>query len=106
MQRSKARRRLLPTVEEAFNDHEYNPLIELIKLGKKKRLTKNDALRFSIHRELCLKHYPNVAAVTIKGDAEHPLVIQTLEGKLNDGLRRRNEARNGHAVNSRPAPVP
>ena len=97
MQRSKARRRLLPTVEEAFNDHEYNPLIELIKLGKKKRLTKTDRLKFSIHRELCLKHYPNVAAVTLRGDPENPLIVHTLEAKLNEGLQRRNEARNGHA---------
>jgi hypothetical protein len=51
---------------EVFKKHNYNPLIELIKLGQKENLT--DRLRMETNAELCQYLYPKLKSVEITAD--------------------------------------
>lgn len=88
---------LLSTVKEIYEDQGYDPLGLAVAIALRKSLRKNDYTFFQMHMALAKKYYPDVGMVTVRGDAENPVVFQSLESKLNDGLQRRNEARNGHA---------
>ena len=60
-----AKQAILKSVEAEFRDRNYNPLVEMIKLAQKGRLAKHDAIRFSFHKELAGKYYPNVIGVKV-----------------------------------------
>ena len=60
-----AKQAILKTVEAEFKDRNYNPLVEMIKIAQKERLAKYDPIRFSFHKELAMKYYPNVIGVKV-----------------------------------------
>jgi len=91
------RKVFLAKIEEQFREKEYDPIAEMIALAQKEILTVQDMMFLDIHKILAKKHFPDVTAVTVSGNPDSPLVVQTLEARLNDGIRLRNEARNGHA---------
>ena len=56
---------ILKTVEAEFKERNYNPLVEMIKLAQKPKLAEHDPIRFSFHKELAMKYFPNVIGVKV-----------------------------------------
>ena len=66
---------LLASAAEQFRAADYDPLREMRCLVIKKRLAKNDVLRFNMHQVLARKYFPDVSAVKVSGDADAPLQL-------------------------------
>ncbi len=68
---TEAKRLLLASVEDQFQAAGYDPLESMINLAQKKRLARQDAVKFGFHLALARKFYPDVTAIKVEGRMEH-----------------------------------
>ena len=97
------KRALLESAGEQFKAADYDPLKEMRLLAQKKRLAKQDPLKFQMHRDLARKYYPDVMAMKLSGDQDNPIRVA---GDLSPAERKDRLAEliaqtNGHEVEAR-----
>lgn len=97
---TKVKALLLASVEEQFKAAGYDPIAAMIGIAQKARPTLMDSVKFDYHMKLAKKYFPDVAAVTVKGDPDAPIVVQPLEARLQAALDRRIAPTDGNSAGS------
>jgi len=91
-----ARIALLDSSKEIFERKGYNPIEEAVDIAQRAIVGEQEIAHFAMHMALAKKHYGDISAVQLKAE----ITDDRLEQRLNQGHKRRTEARNGHSAST------